>query len=158
MADESQVPKGPANPTPTPPPPAGPQTTPQGAAIDQREKDSRLWATLCHLSALAGFVTLGGSWFFAPLVGLGFFLGPLVVWLLKRHDVPFVDEQGKEAVNFQLTMFITFVIAAVLLIALIGFVLLPALAILDVVLLIIAAVKANDGEHYRYPFAIRFIK
>jgi uncharacterized Tic20 family protein len=103
---------------------------------------------LCHLSALVGL--LGN--------GIGFLLGPLIVWLLKREEHPFIDEQGKEAVNFQITMFIAFFVAAILILILIGIPLLIALGILDLVLPIVAAIKASNGEHYRYPFAIRLIK
>ena len=60
------------------------------------DKEARKWAMLCHLSALSGL--LGN--------GIGFLIGPLVVWLIKRDDAPQIDEQGKEALNFQLTMFL----------------------------------------------------
>lgn len=133
MTDESQVPKGPETVKPV---------------LDAQEKESRLWGTLCHLAALAGY----------PIPILGLVAGPLVVWLLKRHDLPFVEEQGKEAVNFQLTMLIAMAVSFFLVFVAIGFFLLTALGILDLVMIIIASVKANDGEHYRYPFAIRFIK
>ena len=106
------------------------------------------WAMLCHLSALVGL--LGN--------GIGFLLGPLIVWLLKREEHPFIDEHGKEAVNFQITMFIGFFVAAVLVFILIGIPLLLALGILDIVFPIVAAIKTSNGEHYRYPFAIRLIK
>jgi len=69
-----------------------------------------------------------------------------------------VDEQGKEAVNFQITMAICAVVSLVLILVLIGLLLLPAVIITDIVLLLIAAVKANEGVHYRYPLSIRFIK
>jgi uncharacterized Tic20 family protein len=111
-------------------------------------KDVNNWAMLCHLSALVGL--LGN--------GIGFLLGPLIVWLIKREEHPFIDEQGKEAVNFQITMFIAFFVAAILIIVIIGIPLLIALGIIDVVLPIVAAIKVSNGEHYRYPFAIRLIK
>jgi len=111
-------------------------------------RDARNWAMGCHLIALVGL--LGN--------GLGFLVGPLIVWLVKREDHPFIDEQGKEAVNFQITMFIAFFVAALLIFVVIGIFLLPVLGILDVVLVIIASLKASNGEHYRYPFAWRVIK
>ncbi len=111
-------------------------------------KDVRNWAMLCHLSALVGL--LGN--------GIGFFLGPLIVWLIKKEEHPFIDEQGKEAVNFQITMFIAFMIALVLSFVLIGIPLLLALGVLEIVFPIIAAIQASNGAHYRYPLAIRFIK
>jgi uncharacterized Tic20 family protein len=111
-------------------------------------KDVTNWAMLCHLSALVGL--LGN--------GVGFLLGPLIVWLIKKEEHPFIDEQGKEAVNFQITVFIGFFIAGILSLALIGIPLLILLGIADIVFPIIAAVKVGNGEHYRYPFAIRFLK
>ena len=106
------------------------------------------WAMGCQLVALVGI--LGN--------GIGFLLGPLVLWLLKRDVDPFVDEQGKEAVNFQLTMLLAAFVSFVLVLVLIGFVLLLIVAIMMIVFPIIAAIKVSNGEHYRYPLAIRFIK
>jgi uncharacterized Tic20 family protein len=105
-------------------------------------------ASLLHLSALVGL--LGN--------GIGFLLGPLIVWFLKRDEDPFIDEHGKEAVNFQLSMFLAAIVSAVLIIVLIGFVLLAIVGIAMVVFPIIAAMKARNGEVYRYPATIRFIK
>ena len=105
-------------------------------------------ASLVHLSALIGL--LGN--------GIGFLLGPLVVWMLKRDTDPFIDEHGKEAVNFQLTMFITAIVSAVLIVVLVGFLLLALVGIAMVVFPIIAAMKARNGEMYHYPATIRFIK
>ncbi len=106
-----------------------------------------MWATIVHLSALLGFVL--------PLLTI---IAPLVVWLLKRKEMPFVDEQGKEAINFQLTMLIGFVICIPLMFILIGFVLAAILGVLDLIFIIVAAVNANDGKHYRYPFRLELIK
>lgn len=111
-------------------------------------REVRKWAMLCHLSALVGL--LGN--------GIGYLLGPLVVWLMKKEDHPFVDEQGKEAVNFQLTMFLAALVSGVLILVLIGIVLLIVIGILMTVMPIIGALKANDGVPYRYPLTIRFIK
>ena len=122
-------------------------TTETGPAAEI-SKDAKTWAMLCHLSALVGL--LGN--------GIGFLLGPLIVWLVKKADHPFIDEQGKEAVNFQITMFIAFACAAILVFVLIGIPILIALAILDIVFPIIAAIKTSNGEHYRYPWALRLIK
>jgi uncharacterized Tic20 family protein len=111
-------------------------------------RDARQWAMICHLIALVGL--LGN--------GIGFILGPLIVWLLKREDDPFIDEQGKEALNFQITMFVALVISLVLALVLIGFVLFFLVMIFMTVFPIIGAIKANEGVHYRYPVTIRFIK
>ncbi|UCD37054.1 MAG: DUF4870 domain-containing protein [Fidelibacterota bacterium] len=110
-------------------------------------RDVCKWAMLCHLSALTGL--LGN--------GLGFLIGPLVVWLFKKEDDPFIDDQGKEAVNFQITMFIALAISALLMLVLIGFVLMIVVGIMMVVFPIIGALKANQGERYRYPVSFRFI-
>lgn len=110
-------------------------------------KDERTWGMLCHLTALSGFIIPFGS-----------ILGPLIIWLIKKDEMPFVDDQGKEALNFQITMLIAFIISFVLMFILIGFVLMGVVAIFDIVMLIIASIKANEGVRYRYPYAIRLIK
>lgn len=119
-----------------------------------REMDpkARMWGMFCHLAGLVGYLPI------LPLFGS--IIGPLVVWLIKKDQYPFVDEQGKEAINFQITMTLYTIISALLLLTCIGIVLLPAVIIADIVLLVIASVKANDGYHYRYPsgLIIRFIK
>jgi uncharacterized Tic20 family protein len=101
----------------------------------------------CHLSALAGFV--------AP--AFGHVLGPLVVWLIKRGESAEIDAHGKEALNFQISMLIYNLVAGVLCLLLIGFALLAALHILNVVFVILAAFKASEGRMYRYPLTIRLI-
>ena len=80
----------------------------------------------------------------------------LVVWQVKK-DLPFVDEQGKEALNFQITVSIAVVVCLFLMFILIGFLLLPLVAITSFVFTLIAGLKANNGENYRYPIALRFI-
>ncbi len=119
---------------------------PESAALPSKE--ARQWATICHVVALVGL--LGN--------GIGFLLGPLVVWLIKRQDDPFIDEQGKEAVNFQITMLIAAIVSVPLCFILVGFVLIVIVGILAIVCPIIGALKANEGAHYRYPLSIRFIK
>lgn len=110
-------------------------------------KDERLWAMLCHLLAFAGYT-----------IPFGHLVGPLTIWLIKKNEMPFVDDQGKEALNFQITMTLAALVAALLTVVLIGFFLLIAIAVIDVIFIIVAAVKANDGVAYRYPLTIRFIK
>lgn len=117
---------------------------------EEIHKDARQWAMFCHLAGLAGLLPI------VPFIGG--VIGPLVIWQIKKDDFPFVDEQGKEAVNFQISIVIYEAIAGILCLACIGFFLLPAVIIFDVVFLLIAAVKANNGYHYRYPLCIRFIK
>jgi uncharacterized Tic20 family protein len=120
----------------------------ESSAMIEASKDARTWATVCHLSALSAFVGI-------PLENI---LGPLVVWLLKRNDHPFVDDQGKEALNFQISMTIYGIVAGILVILLVGIALLALVAVTDFILVIVASMKANDGERYRYPFTIRLIR
>jgi len=126
---------------------AKPVQQPVEVATGGVSKDARTWAMACHLMALAGLV----------VTGVGFILGPLVVWLIKKDEDPFIDDQGKEAVNFQITMFIAFVISFFLIFFVIGAFIMPIVVVGDIVLTIIGAVKANEGVKYRYPFAIRFL-
>jgi uncharacterized Tic20 family protein len=111
-------------------------------------RDVRTWNVLCHATALAGF--------FVPWAG--HILGPLIVWLAKRSDSPEIDEYGKESLNFQISMLIYNVIAAVLCLVLIGFIILAILHILNLVLVIIASIQASEGKFYRYPMTVRLIK
>ena len=106
------------------------------------------WGMACHLSALAAFIG----------IPFGHILGPLVVWLIKKDEFPFVEEQGKEALNFQISMTIYGIVAFILCFVLIGFPLLIAIGILDLILVIVAAVRASSGQAYRYPLTIRFIR
>lgn len=149
MAESDQPPPGggPANSAGAPP-----MAGPVGPQERETDKDARMWGMFCHLAGLA---------FLVPVVlGVGAVIGPLIVWIIKKEQFPFVDEQGKEAINFQLTMLIYGIVSLVLFLACIGFILLPAVALIDIVLAVIAAVSANDGYHHRYPkpFIIRFIK
>lgn len=109
------------------------------------EQDERLMGLLCHLLSFAGYV-----------FPMGNVIGPLIIWLLKKDSSEFVDYHGRESVNFQLSMLIWIIIAVMLCFVIVGFVLLPILALVDLICPIIAAVKANDGQYYRYPLTIRF--
>jgi len=94
----------------------------------------------------------------AHLLGILGFIGPLIVWLMKKDQSPFVNDQGKEALNFHLMMVIGFVIGFATMTFCIGFFILPAVWIVSVIFSILGAMKAKDGMAYRYPFTIRFIK
>ena len=107
----------------------------------------RNWCVLAHAAALAGF--------FVPWAG--HIVGPLVVWLAKREDSPEIDAHGKEAINFQISMLIWNVGAAILCLVLIGFVLLIVLHLLNVIFVVIASIRASEGKLYRYPLTIRFL-
>jgi hypothetical protein len=108
----------------------------------------RSWNALCHASALLGVL----------LHFPGHLLPPLIVWLVKRDESPEIDAHGKEAVNFQISMLIYNIVAAVFCLILIGFVFLAVLWVLNAVFVIIAAIRASDGKFYRYPMTIRFIQ
>ncbi|MFL6618577.1 MAG: DUF4870 domain-containing protein [Povalibacter sp.] len=110
--------------------------------------EERNWAMLAHLSALLGLVVWGA----------GIVLGPLIVWLIKRDTLPFVNDQGTEALNFQITVFLAGVVCTALIFLLIGIPLLAALALFDLIFVIIAAVKVSEGVAYRYPICLRLIK
>jgi uncharacterized Tic20 family protein len=121
------------------------QNNPQGNQCT--DKDSCTWAMLCNIAGL--------SWFVVPVIGG--VIATLIIWQIKKDQRPFVDQHGKEALNFQISMLIYFVVAALLWFVCIGMVLVPLVAIADIVFAIIAAVKAANGETYRYPLTIRFI-
>jgi uncharacterized Tic20 family protein len=129
----------------TPPPPPTPE--PSGAS-GERSSDERLWGMLCHLSALSMYIG----------VPFGNIIGPLVVWLIKKEEYPFVDSQGKESLNFQIIVTIALIICIPLAFFCIGLILIPIILIASLILVIIASVKANGGEEYKYPWNIRFIK
>ncbi len=86
------------------------------------------------------------------------FVGALIIWLIKKDQSAFIDEQGKEALNFQITVMIAFVGSWILMFVLIGMLLMPLLLIANLVFCILAAVAVSKGEHYKYPFAIRLLK
>jgi hypothetical protein len=85
------------------------------------------------------------------------FIPALIVWLLKKDDSPFVGEQAREALNFQITVLIGYMAAWVLAFVLVGLVLLPLIYVGNLVLSIVAAVKVSKGEEYKYPLALRLI-
>ncbi len=109
---------------------------------------TRTWCVLCHASALLGI-------FFHFL---GHIFGPLIVWIVKRHEAAEIDAHGKESLNFQISMLIYDAVALILCFVLIGIPILILLWVLNIVFVVIASIKASDGQLYRYPFTIRFIK
>lgn len=113
----------------------------------QLSTDTTNWGMFAHLSALIGFI-----------IPFGNVIGPLVIWLTKGKEIEFVGTEAKEALNFQITMLLAFVVAWVLVFILIGFLLMALLAIADLILVIMAAISASKGQPYRYPFALRLIK
>lgn len=110
-------------------------------------QDDRNLGMLCHLIALVGF-----------LIPLGNILGPLVIWLIKKDQSNFIDVEGKEALNFNITVALAGFVSFLLMTVFIGFALIVIVAIFWVVMAIVAASKASSGEHYRYPLTIRLIQ
>jgi uncharacterized Tic20 family protein len=111
-------------------------------------QEDRNWGMIGHLSALAAFVV--------PF--LGGVLGPLIVWLIKRDHSPFAAEAAKEALNFNITVAIAFAVCGLLAIVFIGIPLMIVLGIAWLVLVIVAGIKTGEGNQYRYPATIRFIR
>ncbi|BAV97205.1 putative Tic20 family protein [Lysobacter enzymogenes] len=110
-------------------------------------QDEKTWGMLAHLSTLVGLI-----------VPFGTILGPLVVWLMKKDTMPFVADQGKEALNFNITVLIAMIVGGILTLVLIGVLVMIVVGIAWLVLSIIAALAANKGESYRYPFTLRLVK
>lgn len=110
-------------------------------------KEERNWGMLSHLLALAGYF----------VIPFGNIVGPLIIYLIKKDESPFVADQSRESLNFQISMSIYGLVGAVLTLLLIGFLLLAAVWVAGVILTIIASVKAANGEAYRYPLTIRLI-
>lgn len=126
----------------TPPPayggPAPAYGTPGVAPMS--DADQRLWATLAHV----GGIILG-------------FLAPLVVWLVYKDRGRFVEEQSKEALNFQITIVIGYVVSGITMIIGIGFLLFFVVWVISIVFAIMAAIAVNKGQAYRYPVTLRII-
>lgn len=137
-----ETPPIPPSSTPPPPPPSPEPLLPSGPSSEERT-----WALGAHLSALCGH--------FIPF---GHIFGPLIIWLLKRDTSAFVDDQAKEALNAQISFTIYFAICIALMPILIGFILFPVVWLADLILVIIAAVAANEGKRYRYPLIFRLVK
>ena len=139
-------------------PPNDVVTPPPSDAAGTPSAEEKQWAMFAHLSALLGGILTG------HMFGWGCFLGPLIIWLVKKDTMPFVNDQGKEALNFNITLAIIGMALLVLTIITLGVGLLitiPAGLIAGVawlVFTIIAAIKASEGVAYRYPFAIRLVK
>ena len=110
-------------------------------------KDERTWAMLSHFSVLCMFIFPFGN-----------ILAPLIIWLIKKEEMSFVENQAKEVLNFQISMTIYLLISGILCFILIGIPFVIGLGIFNVIITIIAGIKANDGKSYRYPINLRLIK
>jgi len=111
-------------------------------------KPERTWAMFAHLS----------SFLFYTCIPLANIIAPLIIWQIKKEDMPFASDQGKECLNFQISMLIYIIISSILTLILIGVAFLVILCVMHIILPIIAAIKANEGVTYRYPLTMRFIK
>jgi uncharacterized Tic20 family protein len=132
------------------------ESVPSASTASAEEKQ---WAMFAHLSALlGGLVTSGWAG------SIGFFIGPLVIWMMKKDTMPFVADQAKEALNFAITVSLACFVLLLLTIMSLGIgalLTIPLMMIIGVaalVLIIIAAMKANEGVAYRYPVALRLVK
>ena len=131
----------PHTPPETPLPPTGNDSVP-------KDKNENTLGIVCHLLGFAGLVMWYG----------GSVIGPLVLWLIKRGESPYLDAVGKEVVNFNISWLIYGTIAFFTIFVFIGFLILPVIGIAWLVLTIIGAIKASEGKIYRYPLTIRLIK
>ena len=114
---------------------------------DSNERESRQWSMFLHLSVLTTYIV--------PLAGL---VAPIVIWQMKKNDSPKLDMHGKIVVNWVLSMILYMIVSVVLSFVIIGLPMLLALVILNIVFPIIGGIKANNGETWRYPLSIRFMK
>ena len=140
--------------------------------MEPREQNIRTWSMLCHLSALAGLI-----------FPLGAVLGPLIIWLVKKNELPEIDSHGKASLNFQLTVFLAYIVLMIIMmmmwggLGLLGIAmfwrspfaflfgwgfglgtLIGLLSLAALVLAVVAGIKANNGEKFKYPVAIPFVK
>lgn len=122
-----------------------PHATPASSSSELSYDDKQM-AMFCHFLAFAGII-----------VPFGAIIGPLVLWLIKKDQSEFINYHGKEAINFSITMTIVVVVCAILIMAVVGILLLPLALMLWLVFIIVAGIKANEGEYYRYPFSLRLI-
>jgi uncharacterized protein len=143
-------PDSPTPPPSSPPPPEGsmppPQpmpyaSPPEGYTGPPPDKDAMTMAMLCHLLGIF-------TWF----------IGPLIIWLMKKDASPFVDDQGKQSLNWHLTLMIAWIIGVVTACFIVGYLILLAAFVCHIIFCIMGAVSANKGIAYRYPFSIKFIK
>ena len=121
-----------------------PQPVPDASAMTAEEKQMGMF---CHLSSLAGYA-----------VPFGHVLGPLILWLIKKDTMPFVNSEGKESLNFQISVTIYLIASLILSFFCIGFILLIALAVFNLVVVILACIESSKGRPYRYPLCIRLIE
>ncbi|HEX2082490.1 MAG TPA: DUF4870 domain-containing protein [Xanthomonadaceae bacterium] len=134
-------------------------TTPPPPPVGTPDAQERQWAMFAHLSAIVGGLLTSQA-----MGGIGCVLGPLIIWQMKKDTMPFVTDQAKEALNFNITVALAMLVLVLLGVGTFGvgfLVTAPLMLILGLaalVLVIVAGIKANAGEAYRYPFALRLVK
>ncbi|MEM9828379.1 MAG: DUF4870 domain-containing protein [Planctomycetota bacterium] len=132
--------------------PHGPQN-PYSAPLEHKpmtagqDSQTQQWALILHLSQFAGYAI--------PLLGL---IAPIVIWQIKKNELPSLDAHGRVVANWMISEFIYFLLTLALCLVVVGFFLLPVLAILSIVFPIVGAVKASQGEVWKYPGSIPFFR
>ena len=111
--------------------------------LNSEEKN---WAVAINLITFIGYI-----------IPFGNIIGPLVIWLMKKEGSDFIDEHGKAVINFQISIYIWFILAGLLCMIFIGFFFVFALILIEIIYTIINAIKAKDGKSPKYPFSIKFI-
>lgn len=114
---------------------------------NQISQDDKLWGMLCHLTALAGYV-----------IPFGNIIGPLIMWLVKKDQSEYVNTQGKSSLNFEISITIYVLVSILLIFVIIGIPLLIGLGLFQLITVIIASIKAYDGQSFKYPLSIEFVK
>ena len=117
------------------------------AIMQTANPEEKKWAVILHLSPVAGYII--------PLAG---FVVPLVIWLMKRTESKYLDDQGKEVLNFLISFTLYFLLCLPLMIVLVGFALMAVIGLGAIALTVVAAVKTSEGSDYRYPFIFRLLK
>ena len=117
------------------------------ATIASPTREERQWAMLCHMSAMLMYATV-----------IGGFIAPLIIWLLKRDEMPFVADQGRETLNFQITTLLALCLCGVLVLLIIPILLIGVILLYHFIITIVASVKVSEGVVYRYPICWRVIR
>ena len=121
-------------------------TKPLNSSEPEPGKNEKTWAMLCHLLGLTGF--------FIPF---GQIIFPLVLWMMKRNESQFVNDQGRESLNFQITITIVALVSALLILVFIGYIITPVILLLYIIFIVDASSKASKGIKYRYAVCFRFL-
>jgi uncharacterized Tic20 family protein len=118
-----------------------------GSTGNETTQDERLWGKLCHLSAFAGY-----------LIPFGNIIGPLVIWLIKKDESQYVDKHGKSSLNFEISITIYILISILLIFIIIGIPILIGIGVYHIIVVVIASVRAFEGQLYDYPLTMIFVR